>query len=572
MIRAYNLYMKFVNMRNPLLGVILIILSSQIFSTALAQQTNIDSLSQLLSETNESSMQAELLIEIANLFQQTNPDTLVELALEALTISERINDNEMIIRSGLLAAQGMIRSGSYDKSLEQFQSTLEFLEDLNSSDFESYRGHALRGIGNIYFIQFQQELSLEYYNEVLPILIALEDSTTIAKLYDNMASAYLELEDKNLAEEYYLKSLAINEATNDVMGAAATDINLAILYSTSEQLDKAVYHATKALNVARQRDAMIMESYAVRILGSVAFDLKDFELALEYNQRSLQIANELDIAYEQKDSYKNLSDIYREMGRFEEAYENYVIHKQYNDSLLNQESQLKLAELRAEYETEQKEQQILLLEKESELKSARLISISLALSSVLIVVVIGSISFASRKRKEIELLEKNKIIADSKKRIAEEELANAQLREENLQKELTNYALHIVEKNDFLEEVKTEMTDLRSEVKNQDALKQINKLGSKIYQNLMINKDREEFEIQVEQACDGFFKSLEQRYPALTNQERRLAALLRLNLSSKEISGILNISPKSVDQSRYRLRKKLDLPKSENLGVFLNLI
>ena len=116
------------------------------------------------------------------------------------------------------------------------------------------------------------------------------------------------------------------------------------------------------------------------------------------------------------------------------------------------------------------------------------------------------------------------------------------------------------------------MADLRMDVQSKDAIKHINKLGSRIYQNLMINKDREEFEIQVEQACEGFFKNLEHKHPDLTNQERRLAALLRLNLSSKEISGILNISPKSVDQSRYRLRKKLDLDKDINLSTFLNQI
>lgn len=135
-----------------------------------------------------------------------------------------------------------------------------------------------------------------------------------------------------------------------------------------------------------------------------------------------------------------------------------------------------------------------------------------------------------------------------------------------------NYALHIVEKNNFLEEVKAEMVEVRSEIKNNEALKHINKLGSKIYQNLMINKDREEFDIQVEQACEGFFKKLDIKYPSLTNQERRLSALLRLNLTSKDISGILNISPKSVDQTRYRLRKKLNIDKSKNLSSVLNQI
>lgn len=122
------------------------------------------------------------------------------------------------------------------------------------------------------------------------------------------------------------------------------------------------------------------------------------------------------------------------MGDYKNAYEHYVQHKVFNDSLINQQSANKLAELRAEYETTEQQREIELLEKEQELQSARLISISSGLGSVLLVVLITALFFINKKRKEIELLEKDRIIADSKKRIAEEELANARLREENLQK------------------------------------------------------------------------------------------------------------------------------------------
>ncbi|MBO6795401.1 MAG: tetratricopeptide repeat protein [Balneolaceae bacterium] len=541
-------------------------------STTYAQNSLVDSLNQEIEMSSNDVDIINMKLRISNQFRQTNPDTLVIIAKEAYEMAERIGNESLIIKSGLLIAQGYIRSGSYGASLSQFQELLTRLDNNEIEDFRHHRAEVLRGIGNIYFIQFQQELSLEYYGDALELYIELDDSLNVGTLYDNMASAHLELENLELAEEFYMKALDLHTKYNNVMSKASSQINLAMLYEKLDRRDKTAYYATMVLNTAREQNALIMESYAVRILGSVAFDNKDYDNAIEYYNRSLEIANQLDIAYEQKDSYLNLSEIYAEIGDYQNAYEHYVLHKTFNDSLLDEQSANKLAELRAEYETVEQQREIELLEKESELKSARLVSISSGLGSVLLVVLLTALFIHNKKRKEIELLEKDKIIADSKKRIAEEELANAKLREENLQKELTNYALHIVEKNDFLEEVKSEMQELRSEIKNSELLKQVNKLGSKIYQNLMINKDREEFEIQVEQACDGFFKSLEQQFPTLTNQERRLAALLRLNLSSKEISGILNISPKSVDQSRYRLRKKMELPKSKNLAVFLNQV
>lgn len=541
-------------------------------STAQAQNSLVDSLNQRVEMSSNNAEIIEWKLEIANSYQQTNPDTLVTIAREAFLMAEQLGDENLIFESGILIGRGQIRSGNYTAGLTHYKNLLSRLDQLNNPKLLNHRAEVLRGIGNIYFIQFQQELSLEYYQDALQLYESLDDSLRVGSLYDNMASAHLELENYKISEEFYLKALDIHTQNDNSLSKASTQVNLALLYERLDRRDKTMYFATLALNAAKEQNALIMESYAVRILGSVSKENKDFRSALNYYQRSLEIANQLEIPYEQKDSYLNLSKIYEELGDYKNAYEHYVSHKVFNDSLINEQSATKLAELRAEYETAEQQREIELLETEKELQAARLVSISSGLGSVLLAVLLIALYFHNKKRKEIELLEKDRIIADSKKRIAEEELANSRLREENLQKELTNYALHIVEKNDFLEEVKSEMNEIRMEIKNSGVLKQINKLGSKIYQNLMINKDREEFEIQVEQACDGFFKSLEQQYPTLTNQERRLAALLRLNLSSKEISGILNISPKSVDQSRYRLRKKLELPKSENLAVFLNQV
>jgi Sigma-70, region 4. len=68
---------------------------------------------------------------------------------------------------------------------------------------------------------------------------------------------------------------------------------------------------------------------------------------------------------------------------------------------------------------------------------------------------------------------------------------------------------------------------------------------------------------------DDFFKRLLLTYPQLTPGDLRLAAYLKLNLSSKEIAPLLNISVRGVENKRYRLRKKLGLPEEANLTEFI---
>ncbi len=68
---------------------------------------------------------------------------------------------------------------------------------------------------------------------------------------------------------------------------------------------------------------------------------------------------------------------------------------------------------------------------------------------------------------------------------------------------------------------------------------------------------------------EDFFRKLNEKFPSLTENDKKLCAMLRLNLSSKEIASIQNIEAKSVDMNRYRLRKKLNISAEEDLNSFL---
>lgn len=79
-----------------------------------------------------------------------------------------------------------------------------------------------------------------------------------------------------------------------------------------------------------------------------------------------------------------------------------------------------------------------------------------------------------------------------------------------------------------------------------------------------------EFELRFEEVHGGFMKKLNEKFPDLTQNEKRLCAYLRLNMTTKEIASLLYLSIHSVDSARYRLRKKLNLTNSDtDISTFL---
>lgn len=203
------------------------------------------------------------------------------------------------------------------------------------------------------------------------------------------------------------------------------------------------------------------------------------------------------------------------------------------------------------------------------------------LSGIVILIVIGIIFFYY-KRKNIEnkeLQEKMEQIEQSQKEYIESELQNTKILNESLEtelefqkRELTNLALNLVKKNEFLEDIKILVKNIKSSSDVQEKEKLINNLLSQINQSMNIDKERKTFYLHVEEAYNDFFLKLEQNFPTLTRKEKQLAALLRLSLSSKEIAHLQNISPKSVEMNRYRLRQKMNLEQGESLTEYINKI
>ncbi len=133
-------------------------------------------------------------------------------------------------------------------------------------------------------------------------------------------------------------------------------------------------------------------------------------------------------------------------------------------------------------------------------------------------------------------------------------------------------ALDIIQKNEVLNRLKTEIDLIKEKPEDEIKHSDLNSLKFLIIDQLNLKKERESLYNYVKELNRSFYKNLEKRYPNLTEKEKRLCALLRLSLSSKEIASILGISFKSVEVNRYRLRKKMNLKKKENLSNIINTL
>ena len=161
------------------------------------------------------------------------------------------------------------------------------------------------------------------------------------------------------------------------------------------------------------------------------------------------------------------------------------------------------------------------------------------------------------RRQREKLLEKAKNELELKKLENEQQLMsfkNEKLKDdiESKNRELALSTMSLIKKNEFLNTIKNELKDFQD---NKD-LKSVVKIIDK---NINNTDDWKLFEEAFNNADKDFLKKIKQKHGSLTSNDLRLCAYLRLNLSSKEIAPLLNISPRSVEVKRYRLRKKMNL-------------
>tara|TARA_R110000868_G_scaffold67582_3_gene200420 strand:- start:1742 stop:4615 length:2874 start_codon:yes stop_codon:yes gene_type:complete len=185
-----------------------------------------------------------------------------------------------------------------------------------------------------------------------------------------------------------------------------------------------------------------------------------------------------------------------------------------------------------------------------------------------------------RKNKYYETIEQRRLYLEKETKIRQEqfdlEKEIEKLKNDKLQikilakdKELVNNSLQVVKKNKILNGIIQKLKDINIDSLDESTKFQFTKLNKSITKEVNADKSWKDLEKHIKNVHFDFLKRLKEKYPTISPRELDLSTYLLMNMSTKEIAEIMNISSGGVELARYRLRKKLELNKKENLIGFL---
>lgn len=181
------------------------------------------------------------------------------------------------------------------------------------------------------------------------------------------------------------------------------------------------------------------------------------------------------------------------------------------------------------------------------------------------------------KKKELEIEEHKKVFEEERQAKKREikELKNQQLQYELRHKsqELASSTMNLIRKNEILMDIVDSLnkttTDLQKEHKSETVLRRLKKIESQIRENIQGDNNWKKFEENFDLVYENYLRRLGEEYPDLNVNDKKICAYIKMNLSSKDMAQLLNMSVRSVETHRYRIRKKLGLSRDVNLSDYL---
>lgn len=424
--------------------------------------------------------------------------------------TQPINKERFKLENNLAIAYA--RTANEEKALQYFKKIYHY--QLTRNDTVNL-ATILNNMGRVWLGK-DLDSSLFYFNKSLQLTKNIQRPDLRVFLYTNLGKCYILKDEVQTARKYF--NLAVNEITSETSGQNVAWIynEFAEFYLKSEKLDSVVYYSEKAVKILDSLAPFGFEQYkAVGLLYKAYITNNDYKKASNYFEKYLTISDSL-----------NLED------------------KRVNvERLLIQE----------EYRNKEKIRKL----EESKRRSNNYI-LFLALLAVLLFLVILLYRYHNKlKRTE---LEKQLVTAKQKELNANLELKN---------KELIGKAMVEMHRTEIIEDILNDLREIKLKAVKKETQSAIDYIAKRLERDTSSNL-WEEFELRFEQVHESFYKNLLLKHPDLTPREKRLCALLKLNLTSKEIAQISGQSSKSVENARTRLRKKLNITNSQTeLSTYL---
>ncbi len=322
-----------------------------------------------------------------------------------------------------------------------------------------------------------------------------------------------------------------------------------------------------------QHHAPLSQAETLNQLAYSLVMLKDYSRSGSHAEKIQGADRVSQLQYKKEKLLDNLnisSQLYQALGNYQQAFTDLQEYTNVRNQILTRSKSDAIAALKTKKETQEKETEIRELAAEKQLRSFQRNVLALC---IVLIIIIGLLFYSKLKQKQ----RKEKELEEIKQALIRKDLDNTLLEKAALQdklkykdSELKNYALFISQRNELVRSFIEDLSDLKLEGEGKkESLTSFNKMIQKFQRDLDINKEAQDFNLSVDEIHKDFFFNLLQKYPELTENERRLCAQIRLNLSIKDIASLNNISVKSAEMARYRLRKQFNLEHGDNLNEFL---
>jgi tetratricopeptide (TPR) repeat protein len=419
----------------------------------------------------------------------------------------------------------------------------------------------LNKIGETYYYGKQYHISLVKFQEALDNYQKIKNGKGIAESYGLIGQTYEKHQDYQKAVKYQQLALSAYQKEQDSLGIAKIYENIGSIYEDKLELDSALINYQYALEINQRNANELAQIEIINNIGDVYRKTGKYTAALRYTKKAAAMAVKMNDPYQLSSAYRDLSKNFDLMKRYDSAYHYSELGRNIFLKIFTEDNNKQLTLLQTLFEIQQKDDAINQFEQER--RANQFIYIGTALIIVLLIML--AVSIISRQRLKLKnekaANEQSNALYQVQKKAIEADL-------EIKSKELSNNTLHVIQSNQFLEELRNELEEMIRDDKR-DQKKKLQQIVTKISKRASHDKHWKEFNHMFEQIHQSFFDNLKKYSEELTANDLRLVALIKMNLSSKDMAILFGISQDSLRVSRYRLRKKLDIPQGENLGTFI---
>ena len=397
-----------------------------------------------------------------------------------------------------------------------------------------------------------------YYQQAIDWLRSKNSYHSIPTLLSNIGDIYKDQERLDEALKAKEEAIILADSLNNTLFGITGLIELSVIQRMKGDIDRSV----KSLEEVEKRIGQTSIINSSRFNGFILiaenyFLLNNYEKAIEFATKSYELSTENNAWPRAEQALKILIEANSRLNRLEEVIDNQSLLIAVRDSIVNEDRIKFVQEYDSKYELSKKEQEIAILELENQKKSFTQKALIVGVFLVLIITaLIVRGQFLRIQRRDIKL--------------ENEELKRKKL-EQDLEfksKQLVTKSLNIIQKKELIMEMKEKVESFEEE----GNMRELSRISNLIDYSFTLDSDWDEFRMRFEEVNSDFYKALKMNFVDLTPNEMKLSALIKLNLNTKEIAAILGITSEGVKKARYRLRKKLNLSREENLTTFMQQI